>query len=41
MEKPDRYVGIDKDINGGMTSIGKIVRDACNFQELASGTDYV
>jgi len=28
MSKPDRYVGVDKDINGGMTSIGKIIRDA-------------
>lgn len=31
MSKPDRYVGIDKDINGGMTSIGKIIRDAWVF----------
>ncbi|HFQ13374.1 MAG TPA: hypothetical protein ENK40_01105 [Gammaproteobacteria bacterium] len=31
MNKPDRYVGIDKDINGGMTNIGKIIRDAWVF----------
>ena len=29
--KPDRYVGVDKDINGGMTNIGKIIRDAWVF----------
>ena len=29
--KPDKYVGIDKDINGGMTTIGKIIRDAWVF----------
>jgi len=26
-----RYVGIDKDINGGMTDTGKIIRDAWAF----------
>jgi len=31
MSKPDRYVGVDKDINGGMTTIGKIIRDAWVF----------
>ena len=31
MSRPDRYVGIDKDINGGMTTIGKIIRDARVF----------
>lgn len=31
MNKPNRYVGIDKDINGGMTTIGKIIRDAWVF----------
>jgi hypothetical protein len=31
MNKPKTYVGIDKDINGGMTSIGKIIRDAYVF----------
>lgn len=29
--KPDRYIGIDNDINGGMTTIGKIIRDAWVF----------
>ncbi len=32
MSKPDKYVGIDNDINGGMTSIGKIIRDAWVFK---------
>ncbi len=31
MSKPDRYVGIDNEINGGMTNIGKIIRDAWVF----------
>jgi len=31
MAKPDKYVGIHKDINGGMTTIGKIIRDAWVF----------
>lgn len=31
MPKPDRYVGIDKDMHGGMTNIGKIIRDAWVF----------
>jgi hypothetical protein len=31
MAKPDRYVGIDKDVNGGMTTIGKLIRDAWVF----------
>jgi hypothetical protein len=31
MAKPDKYIGIDKDINGGMTTIGKIIRDAWVF----------
>ena len=30
-KKPNRYVGIDNDMNGGMTSIGKIIRDAWVF----------
>lgn len=34
MSKPDRYVGIDNDINGGMTTIGKIIRDAWVFEIL-------
>ncbi len=32
MARPDKYVGIDKDINGGMTTIGKIIRDAWVFE---------
>jgi hypothetical protein len=32
MNRPDKYVGIDKDINGGMTTIGKIIRDAWVFE---------
>jgi hypothetical protein len=31
MSKPDKYVGINNDINGGMTTIGKIIRDAWVF----------
>ena len=31
MRKPNRYVGIDNDINGGMTTIGKLIRDAWLF----------
>jgi len=31
MAKPDTYAGIDKDIQGGMTNIGKIIRDAWVF----------
>lgn len=31
MAKPDRYVGINKEVNGGMTAIGKIIRDAWVF----------
>jgi hypothetical protein len=31
MSRPDRYVGINNDINGGMTTIGKIIRDAWLF----------
>ncbi len=30
-KRPDRYVGIDQDVNGGMTTIGKIIRDAWVF----------
>ena len=30
--KPQNYVGIDEDINGGMTPIGKIIRDAWVFE---------
>ena len=31
MAKPDRYVGINNEVNGGMTTIGKIIRDAWLF----------
>jgi hypothetical protein len=31
MAKPDTYVGIDNEVNGGMTTIGKIIRDAWVF----------
>jgi len=31
MAKPDTYVGIENDVNGGMTTIGKMVRDAWVF----------
>lgn len=32
MARPDKYVGIDNEINGGMTTIGKIIRDAWVFE---------
>jgi len=32
MNKPDKYVGINNDINGGMTTIGRIIRDAWVFE---------
>ena len=31
MARPDKYVGIDNDVRGGMTTIGKIIRDAWVF----------
>jgi len=31
MARPDKYVGIDNEVNGGMTTIGKIIRDAWVF----------
>ena len=31
MNKPKTYIGIDKEINGGMTTIGKLIRDAWVF----------
>jgi len=31
MVTPIKYVGIDNDVNSGMTSIGKIIRDAWVF----------
>jgi hypothetical protein len=30
--KPDTYIGVDRDINGGMTTIGKLIRDAWVFE---------
>ena len=32
MGRPNTYVGIDNDVNGGMTTIGKIIRDAWVFE---------
>jgi hypothetical protein len=34
MARPDVYVGIDNEVNGGMTTIGKIIRDAWVFSLL-------
>jgi len=31
MARPDKYVGINNEVNGGMTTIGKIIRDAWIF----------
>jgi len=31
MARPDKYVGIHNDVNGGMTTIGKLIRDAWVF----------
>jgi len=31
MTRPETYVGVDNDINGGMTATGKIIRDAWVF----------
>jgi hypothetical protein len=31
MSKPQTYIGIDQDLHGGMTVIGKMVRDAWVF----------
>jgi len=31
MSKPQRYVGINNEVNGGMTVIGKMIRDAWVF----------
>ena len=31
MAKPQTYIGIDKEIDGGMTAIGKVIRDAWVF----------
>jgi len=32
MAKPDTYIGIQNEIQGGMTNIGKIIRDAWVFE---------
>ena len=34
MGRPSKYVGINNDVNGGMTTIGKIIRDAWVFELL-------
>ena len=34
MQKSKTYVGVENDINGGMTTIGKIIRDAWVFELL-------
>ncbi|MGD8630578.1 MAG: hypothetical protein PVH38_02405 [Gammaproteobacteria bacterium] len=34
MTRPDTYVGVDADINGAMTTIGRIIRDAWVFELL-------
>lgn len=31
MAKTNEYIGIDNDLNGGMTAIGKLIRDAKVF----------
>jgi len=31
MPKPQTYIGIDQEIHGGMTAIGKLIRDAWVF----------
>jgi len=31
MARPDKYVGINNEVSGGMTTIGKIIRDAWVF----------
>jgi hypothetical protein len=35
MAKPDTYVGINNDVKGGMTTIGKLIRDAWVFELIA------
>ncbi len=32
MARPNKYVGINNELNGGMTNIGKIIRDAWVFE---------
>ncbi|MEE9493862.1 MAG: hypothetical protein V3W04_10845 [Gammaproteobacteria bacterium] len=31
MKRPDKYIGVHNEVNGGMTTIGKIIRDAWVF----------
>jgi len=31
MSRPETYVGVQNEVNGGMTTIGKIIRDAWVF----------
>ena len=31
MSRPDKYVGLNNEVQGGMTTIGKIIRDAWVF----------
>ena len=31
MSRPDKYVGINNEVQGGMTTIGKLIRDAWVF----------
>ena len=31
MARPDTYIGLNNEVNGGMTTIGKIIRDARVF----------
>lgn len=31
MVRPNKYVGLDNEVNGGMTTIGKLIRDAWVF----------
>lgn len=45
MARPDKYVGIQNEVNGGMTTIGKIIRDAWVFglldeKETCEGWNY-
>jgi len=32
MARPEKYVGIDNDVNGGMTTIGKLINNAKVFR---------
>ncbi len=35
MSNPQHYIGIENEIHGGMTTIGKIIRDAWVFELIA------